>query len=76
VHNTAVRPPTAADLPLLALLHEQTPPAQREESGTTDLPAFGYLEDGVLLAVARARIGFTAPASNPEAERPEPDLAC
>jgi len=53
MHNTALRPPTAADLPLLALLHEQTPPAQREESGTTGLPAFGYLEDGVLLAVCR-----------------------
>ena len=48
----AVRPLTAADLPLLARLHEQTPPAQREESGTTGLPAFGYLEDGALLAVA------------------------
>jgi hypothetical protein len=35
MHNTAVRSLTAADLPLLALLHEQTPPAQREESGTT-----------------------------------------
>ncbi len=52
MHNTAVRPLTAADLPLLAILHEQTPPAHREESGTTGLPAFGYLEDGVLLAVA------------------------
>jgi len=50
--NTTVRPLTAADLPLLARLHEQTPPAQREESGTTGLPAFGYLEDGALLAVA------------------------
>jgi hypothetical protein len=51
-HSTTVRPLTAADLPLLARLHEQTPPAEREESGTTGLPAFGYLEDGVLLAVA------------------------
>lgn len=51
-HSTAVRPLAAADLPLLARLHEQTPPAQREESGTTGLPAFGYLEDGALLAVA------------------------
>ena len=50
--STTVRPLTAADLPLLALLHEQTPPAQREESGTTGLPAFGYLEDGALMAVA------------------------
>ncbi len=52
-HSTAVRPLAAADLPLLARQsHEQTPPAQREESGTTGLPAFGYLEDGALLAVA------------------------
>src|SRR5215471_11351108 len=51
-HSTTVRPLTAADLPLLALLHEQTPPAEREESGTTGLPAFGCLEDGVLMAVA------------------------
>jgi hypothetical protein len=51
-HSTTVRPLTAADLPLLARLHEQTPPAERQESGTTGLPAFGYLENGVLLAVA------------------------
>ena len=50
--STTVRPLTAADLPLVARLHEQTPPAEREESGTTGLPAFGYLEDGVMLAVA------------------------
>ena len=37
---------------MLARLHEPTPPEQREESGTTGLPAFGYLEDGALLAVA------------------------
>jgi hypothetical protein len=51
-HRTAVRPLAAADLPLLARLHEQAPPAEREESGTADLPAFGDLEDGALLAVA------------------------
>ena len=51
-HSTKVRPLTAADLPLLARLHEQTSHAQREESGTTGLPAFGYLEDGALIAVA------------------------
>ena len=51
-HSTTVRPLAAADLPLLARLHEQTPPAEREESGTSGLPAFGYLEDGDLLAVA------------------------
>ena len=50
--STTVRQLTAADLPLLARLHEQTPPVQREESGTTGLPAFGYLEDGALMAVA------------------------
>jgi GNAT superfamily N-acetyltransferase len=50
--STTVRQLTAADLPLLARLHEQTPPAQRDESGTTGLPAFGYLEDGALMAVA------------------------
>jgi hypothetical protein len=51
-HSTTVRPLAAADLPLLARLHEQAPPAEREESGTSGLPAFGYLEDGDLLAVA------------------------
>lgn len=40
------------DLPRLARLHEQTPPAQRDESGTTGLPAFGYLDGPDLLAVA------------------------
>jgi GNAT superfamily N-acetyltransferase len=40
------------DVPLLADLHEQTPQAEQEESGTTGLPAFGYLRDGELLAVA------------------------
>jgi GNAT superfamily N-acetyltransferase len=52
VQDSRVRPLTGADLPLLARLHEQTPPAEREESGTTGLPAFGYLEDDVLLSVA------------------------
>lgn len=47
-----VRPLTGADLPLLARLHDQTPPEEREESGTTGLPAFGYIEDDVLLSVA------------------------
>jgi RimJ/RimL family protein N-acetyltransferase len=47
-----VRPLRAQDLPLLARLHEQTPAAEREESGTTGLPAFGYLDDGELQAVA------------------------
>lgn len=41
-----------ADLPLLAALHERTPPAEREESGTTGLPAFGFVENRELLAVA------------------------
>ena len=50
--SATVRPLAAADLPLLARLHEQTAPAQREESGTTGLPAFGCLDEGVLLAVA------------------------
>ena len=48
----SVRPLREADLPLLAALHERTPPAEREESGTTGLPAFGCVEDGELLAVA------------------------
>lgn len=47
-----VRPLTGGDLPLLARLHEQTPPAEQEESGTAGLPAFGYLEDDALLSVA------------------------
>lgn len=48
----AVRPLSDQDLPLLAALHERTPPAEREESGMTGLPAFGYLKNGELLAVA------------------------
>lgn len=48
----AVRPLAEADLPLLAALHERTPPAEREESGTTGLPACGYLDDGELRSVA------------------------
>jgi RimJ/RimL family protein N-acetyltransferase len=40
------------DLPLLARLHGDTEQAEREESGTSDLPAFGYIEGGNLLAVA------------------------
>jgi hypothetical protein len=40
------------NLPLLAGLHERTPPAEREESGTTGLPAFGYVINGELQAVA------------------------
>jgi len=48
----AVRPLREPDLPMLTALHERTPQAEREESGTTGLPAFGYLEDGELLAVA------------------------
>src|SRR5713226_9139649 len=52
MQDTRVRPLTRADLPLLARLHEQTPPAERDESGTTGLPAFGCLEDDDLLSVA------------------------
>jgi hypothetical protein len=52
IPSPAVRALTAADLPLLARLHEQTPHTEREESGTTGLPAFGYVEDGALLSVA------------------------
>jgi len=48
----AVRQLQERDLPLLARLHKQTPPAEREESGTTNLPAFGYFDDGGLQAVA------------------------
>src|ERR1019366_2711887 len=51
-HPPRVRPLTRADLPLLARLHEQTPRAERDESGTDGLPAFGYLEDDALLSVA------------------------
>ncbi len=50
--NPAVRALSPADLPLLARLHEQTPPSERDESGTTGLPAFGYFDQGALLAVA------------------------
>lgn len=50
--SPAVRPLSPADLPLLRRLHEQTPPGERDESGTTGLPAFGYLEGNDLLAVA------------------------
>jgi GNAT superfamily N-acetyltransferase len=52
MQDRRVRPLTGADLPLLARLHEQTPRAEREESGTAGLPAFGCLEDDVLLSVA------------------------
>ena len=48
----AVRALDERDLPLLARLHERTPPAEREESGTTGLPAYGCIDDGELLAVA------------------------
>ena len=47
-----VRPLREHHLPLLAHLHEQTPQAEQEESGTTGLPAYGYVSDGELLAVA------------------------
>jgi Acetyltransferase (GNAT) family len=50
--SPAVRPLGEPDLPLLARLHEQVPAAEREESGTTGLPAWGYVDDGRLLAVA------------------------
>jgi GNAT superfamily N-acetyltransferase len=50
--NPAVRALTEEDMPLLARLHDQTPPADRDESGTTGLPAFGYVRDGALLAIA------------------------
>ena len=52
VHSPAVRALGEQDLPGLARLHEQTPAAEREESGTTGLPAFGYLDGPDLLAVA------------------------
>jgi GNAT superfamily N-acetyltransferase len=51
-HSPAVRALSPADLRLLARLHEQTPPAERDESGTTGLPAFGFFDQGALLAVA------------------------
>jgi GNAT superfamily N-acetyltransferase len=47
-----VRALGAADLPLLARLHEQATPGEVAESGTDGLPAFGYIEAGALLAVA------------------------
>jgi len=50
--SPAVRPLGEPDLPLLARLHAQVPAAEREESGTTGLPAWGYVDDGGLLAVA------------------------
>jgi GNAT superfamily N-acetyltransferase len=50
--SPAVRALSPADLPLLARLHEQTPPPERDESGTTGLPAFGYFDQDALLAVA------------------------
>lgn len=50
--SPAVRPLSPADFPLLARLHKETPPAERDESGTTGLPAFGYLDGDALLAVA------------------------
>ncbi len=50
--SPAVRPLSPADLPLLIRLREQTPPAERDESGATGLPAYGYLDRGALLAVA------------------------
>ena len=50
--SPAVRALGEQDLPRLAGLHEQTPPAERDESGTTGLPAFGYLDGPDLLAIA------------------------
>jgi RimJ/RimL family protein N-acetyltransferase len=50
--SPAVRPLGEPDLPLLARLHEQVPAAEREESGTAALPAWGYVDNGALLAVA------------------------
>jgi GNAT superfamily N-acetyltransferase len=47
-----VRPLSEPDLPLLAALHGRTPAAEREDSGTTGLPAFGYVDQGDLQAVA------------------------
>ena len=48
----AVRRLREAELPLLAALHERTPRAEREESGNTGLPVFGFVENRELLAVA------------------------
>jgi GNAT superfamily N-acetyltransferase len=50
--SPAVRALSPADLPLLARLHDQTPVPERDESGTTGLPAFGYFGQHALLAVA------------------------
>jgi hypothetical protein len=50
--SPAVRALSPADLPTLARLHQQTPAAERDESGTTGLPAFGYFRRDALLAVA------------------------
>ena len=52
VRSAAVRPLSPADLPRLARLREQTPPAERDESGTTGLPGFGFFDEDALLAVA------------------------
>lgn len=51
-HSQAVRLLGEPDLPLLTRLHQRTPPAEQEESGTTGLPAYGYLNEGELWAVA------------------------
>jgi GNAT superfamily N-acetyltransferase len=51
-HGPEVRALGEQDLPRLARLHALTPPAERDESGTTGLPAFGYLDGPDLLAVA------------------------
>jgi GNAT superfamily N-acetyltransferase len=51
-HGLEVRALGEQDLPRLARLHAQTPAAERDESGTTGLPAFGYLDGPDLLAVA------------------------
>src|SRR5215475_8126291 len=47
--GSEVRQLGESDLPLLARLRDRAPPAEREESGTTDLPAYGYLSEGELL---------------------------
>lgn len=50
--SQAVRPLRESDLPLLAALHQRTPPEQVHESGTTGLPGYGCIAGGELLAVA------------------------
>jgi len=50
--NPAVRALAEDDLRRLARLREQTPLAERDESGTDGLPAFGYFDGPDLLAVA------------------------